>query len=188
MNLKDCRAVRLEIDSSELGQGLSEQVETHLAACPACAEFRTERRELRELVGSLQPVVAPADFDVRLRARIARERDSGARQPFIFRFALTTPAIALAALLVILVWAIVWINQKNRSANPITAAAGQNKETANPATPAPEIVKNVNAEKNHHDPRPSYIKDSRIYSPDNKLVAFIEGEEIYGAALWLLNE
>ncbi|MGZ8846783.1 MAG: hypothetical protein ACXW3C_09995 [Pyrinomonadaceae bacterium] len=141
MNVKDCRAVRREIDSSELSQRLSEQVETHVAACPACAQFRTERRELRELVGSLQPVVAPADFDVRLRARIARERDTQARQPFIFRFALTTPAIAVAALLVMLVGTIVWINQRNRSADPATASAGQNKETANPATPA--TVKNA---------------------------------------------
>jgi hypothetical protein len=44
------------------------------------------------------------------------------------------------------------------------------------------------AEQNHHDRRPCYIKDSKIYSPDNKVVAFIEGQEIYGAALWLLNE
>jgi len=35
------------------------------------------------LVGALEPVVAPADFDVRLRARIARERETH-QQPFIF--------------------------------------------------------------------------------------------------------
>lgn len=151
MDVKDCRAVRREIDSSELSQRLSEQVETHVAACPACAQFRTERRELRELVGSLQPVVAPADFDVRLRARIARERDARARQPFIFRFALTTPAIAVAALLVMLVGTIVWINQRNRSADPTTASAGQNKETVGTASPAPETVKNGNTEKNQVD-------------------------------------
>ncbi len=148
MNAKDCRAVRREIDSSELSQSMGEQVETHVAACPACAQFRAERRQLRELVGSLQPVVAPADFDVRLRARIARERDAQARQPFIFRFAMTTPAIAVAALLVMLVGTIVWINQKNRPANPITASSGQNKETANAATPAPDPVKDGNTEKN----------------------------------------
>jgi hypothetical protein len=150
MNVKDCRAVRREIDSSELNQRLGEQVETHVAACAACAQFRTERRELRELVGSLQPVVAPADFDVRLRARIARERDARARQPFIFRFALTTPAIAVAALLVMLVGTIVWINQRNRSANPTTATAGQNKEKAGTASPAPGTV-NGNPEKNQVD-------------------------------------
>lgn len=151
MNAKDCRAVRREIDSLELSQPLSEQVETHAAACSACAQFRTERRQLRELVGSLQPVVAPADFDMRLRARIARERDTRASQPFIFRFAMTTPAIAVAALLVMLVGTIVWINQSNRSVSTPSATAGQNKDTANTVNPAPETVKNGNAEKNQVD-------------------------------------
>ena len=54
MNGKDCRTVRLEIDSSELSQRLSEPVEAHLLACAACSQFRTERTELRELVGSLK--------------------------------------------------------------------------------------------------------------------------------------
>jgi hypothetical protein len=114
MNANNCRTVRREIDTSELGQRLSEPLETHLAACAACAQFRTERAQLRELVGSLKPVAAPADFDMRLRARIARERDNRVRQPFIFRFAMTTPAIAVAALLVVLVGAIVWVNQSQK--------------------------------------------------------------------------
>ena len=97
MNANDCRTVRREIDISELGQRLSEPLEGHVATCAACAQFRTERAQLRELVGSLKPVLAPADFDMRLRARIAREKDARARQPFIFRFALTTPVIAVAA-------------------------------------------------------------------------------------------
>jgi hypothetical protein len=41
------------------------------------------------------------------------------------------------------------------------------------------------AKLNHHETRPSYIKDSKIYSFDDKVLAFIEGEEIYGAALFL---
>ena len=101
MNARDCRTVRREIDTSELGQRLSAPLEMHLAECAACAQFRTDRAQLRELVGSLKPVAAPADFDMRLRARIAREKDAGARQPFIFRFALTTPGIAVAALVVL---------------------------------------------------------------------------------------
>ena len=35
---------------------------------------------------------------------------------------------------------------------------------------------------------PCYIKDSKIYSSDNKVLAYIEGEEIYGAALYLLHD
>lgn len=127
MNGKDCRAVRREIDSSELSQRLNEPLEAHLAACAGCAQFRAERRQLRELVGSLQPVAAPADFDVRLRARMAREREQQPRQPFIFRFAMTTPAIAAAALVVMLVGAVVWINQRKPTNNLQTAVAPDNR-------------------------------------------------------------
>lgn len=134
MNANDCRTVRREIDTSELGQRLNEPLEVHLAGCTACAQFRTERAELRELVGSLKPVAAPADFDMRLRARIAREKDARARQPFIFRFALTTPAIAVAALLVLTIASVVWINQRNQTTNtPATAANPNNEKLTSPA-------------------------------------------------------
>ena len=133
MNANDCRTVRREIDTSELGQRLNEPLEMHLAGCAACAQFRTERAQLRELVGSLKPVAAPADFDMRLRARIAREKDAGTRQPFIFRFAMTTPAIAVAALIVLTVASIVWINQRKQTANTPTANAGQSEKVTSPA-------------------------------------------------------
>src|ERR1051325_7230851 len=102
MNTNECRDVRQEIDQSELGQRLSESSESHLIGCASCAAFRDERLRLRELVGSLEPVTAPADFDMRLRARLARERDT-TRQPYIFRLLMSTPAIAVAAALVLLV-------------------------------------------------------------------------------------
>jgi hypothetical protein len=136
MNRQDCRAMRREIDQSELGRRLSEQAERHLAVCPACAEFRAERSSLRELVGNLEPVTAPADFDVRLRARIARENDARPRQPFIFRFVMSTPGIAVAALAVMLVGSIVWFSQRPRTENGSNSAASSGKETAKtPITP-----------------------------------------------------
>ena len=137
MNANDCRTVRGEIDTSELGQRLSAPLEMHLAACAACAQFRTERAQLRELVGSLKPVAAPADFDLRLRARIAREKDAGARQPFIFRFAMTTPAIAVAALIVLTIASIVWINQRKQTANTPIATGNPKDEKLAGTAPAP---------------------------------------------------
>jgi hypothetical protein len=137
MNANDCRTVRREIDTSELGQRLSGPLEMHLAACSACAQFRTERAQLRELVGSLKPVAAPADFDMRLRARIAREKEASARQPFIFRFAMTTPAIAVAALIVLTIASMVWVNQRNRTANTQIANTNPNSEKATSPAPLP---------------------------------------------------
>ena len=122
MNGKECRATRREIDESELNQRLSNQALSHLAVCPACRDFRAERASLRELVGSLEPVAAPGDFDVRLRARIANDQDR-ARQPFIFRFVTSTPAIVAAALVVMLATSLVWFAQRNKSQQaPVIAA------------------------------------------------------------------
>ncbi len=92
MNGKECRATRREIDEGELNRTLSRQAHAHVAGCASCREFRAERTSLRELVGSLEPVAAPGDFDLRLRARLASERQNRSRRPFIFRLAIGTPA------------------------------------------------------------------------------------------------
>lgn len=121
MNGRECRATRREIDESELNQRLSDQARSHVASCSSCRGFHAERTSLRELVGSLEPVAAPGDFDLRLRARMASERQSRARQPFIFRLVTSTPAIAVAALVVMLAMSLVWLAQRNRSQAPPTA-------------------------------------------------------------------
>ena len=136
MNETDCRSVRREIDESELGQRLSERVQTHVTSCAACAEFQSQRSRLRELVGSLAPVTAPADFDMRLRARIARDNAARERQPFIFRFVMSTPGIAVAALAVMIVAGLVWFNQRTPIQTSNTASTNGTKVTAlTPVTP-----------------------------------------------------
>ena len=131
MNGNICRETRREIDQSELRQSLSANGEAHVAACAACQTFRNERMRLRELVGGLKPVTAPADFEMRLRARIARERDVP-KQSFIFRFVMSTPAIVVAAVLVIAVGAVVFISQTNHSQTP-TQVATTGNENPKPA-------------------------------------------------------
>src|SRR5258706_488481 len=118
MNGKECRVTRREIDEAELNQHLSNQARAHIALCESCRNFRAERTSLRELVGSLEPVAAPGDFDLRLRARLSRERSDHSRQPFIFRFVVGTPAITAAALLVIMALGLVWLARRNTSHPP----------------------------------------------------------------------
>lgn len=127
MNGNACREVRREIDQSELQQSFSADTEAHVSGCAACQTFRDERVRLRELVGGLKPVTAPADFEMRLRARIARERDVP-QQSFIFRFVMSTPAILVAAVLVVAVGVVVFISQRNNhSGAPAQAEAGGNE-------------------------------------------------------------
>ena len=132
-----CRQVREEIDQIELRQALSAGSEAHVASCAACATFRNERVRLREIVGGLQPVTAPDDFEIRLRARIARERDVP-RQPFIFRFVMSTPAIVVAAVLVMVVGAVVFRTQMGRPQNSTVVAENGNQSSN--SNPAPAIL------------------------------------------------
>jgi len=120
MNGKECRATRREIDESELNQPLSDQAQSHLARCAWCSRFRAERASLRQLVGSLEPVTAPGDFEMRLRARIASQQGR-ARPPALLRFVTSTPALAAAAVLVMLATSLVWLVQQNRNQPPLVA-------------------------------------------------------------------
>jgi hypothetical protein len=137
MNWKECRATRREIDESELNQTLSQEARLHVAECASCRDFRAERTSLRELVGSLEPVAAPRDFDLRLRARLASERQSRARRPFIFGLVIGTPAITAAALVLMLV-VMVWLAQRNRNQAPAVASVPSRQVPAvpNQTTPA----------------------------------------------------
>jgi hypothetical protein len=137
MNGKECRATRREIDESELNQMLSDQARAHVATCSSCRGFRTERTSLRELVRSLEPVVAPGDFEMRLRARIAGERQGREQQPFIFRLAIGAPAIAAAALVVILALSLVWFAQRSGNQAPEIAKV---PTTEDPAGPKPPVL------------------------------------------------
>jgi len=136
MTNRECRNTRREIDELELGHRPSLQAAAHMAACVPCREFHAERTSLREMVGSLEPVVAPPDFDMRLRARIAAEKYDKRQQPFFARL-ISTPALAAAALFVIVAGSVVWISR--RPSAPVVppnnpAVANNNVESKAPAS------------------------------------------------------
>ena len=139
MTNRECRDTRREIDELELGHRPSVQATAHMASCAACQKFQAERTSLRELVGSLEPVVAPPDFDMRLRARIAAEKYDNRRQPFFARL-ISTPALAAAALFVIVAGSVYWISRRpaNPAVTPNNPEVAKNKiETNAPATVNP---------------------------------------------------
>ena len=135
MNGKTCREMRRQIDELDLGQDPNAQIAAHLISCPACAAFRNERAALRSLVGSLEPVAAPADFDMRLRARIAATR-TAEQQPFFARL-IGVPAIAMAAVVVLAVGTTVLISQRNST--PSTGLTAHQE----PAAPTGDRVATV---------------------------------------------
>ena len=130
---KECRLTRRQIDELSLGERPSERTSAHLSLCAACRDFRAERIELRQLVGSLESVVAPADFEMRLRARIAREQ-SPSREPLFARL-IRMPALAAAALFVIVGGSLVWVAQRDIEPSAPMATVKQPSPLAKPSEP-----------------------------------------------------
>jgi hypothetical protein len=71
---------------------------------------------------------------MRLRARIAREQVQSSTQPSIFRLFMSTPAIAFAGLIVMVVGGLVWMNQ--RSVTPAPPTASNQPAPPNPTSPS----------------------------------------------------
>jgi hypothetical protein len=77
MRKNNCEVVRRELDELMLGEAWSSAATEHLRECASCREFHEQQTKLRQIVGSLGTVEAPADFDFRLRARIASDASRG---------------------------------------------------------------------------------------------------------------
>jgi hypothetical protein len=67
----NCQNVRLVIDTATRREMMSEPVNTHLSDCRDCRRHADETRALIALLSAQPKVQAPADFDFKLRARIA---------------------------------------------------------------------------------------------------------------------
>ncbi len=117
----NCRNIRREIEETAPGDLLSASVNNHMLSCVACETFSREQAKLQELVSSLGTVEAPGDFDFRLRARLANEKRGPAQSFMLGDFSFGLRAAALAAVLILIGSAFVFVSFKTRSDNPATA-------------------------------------------------------------------
>jgi hypothetical protein len=97
MRKNNCEVVRRELDELMLGEACSTGATKHLSECASCREFNEQQTKLRQIVGSLGTVEAPADFDFRLRARLAR---GGSSAPSIY-WPLARRGLATAAMVIV---------------------------------------------------------------------------------------
>ena len=95
MRKNNCEVVRRGLDELMLGEACSSAATEHLYGCASCREFHEQTTKLRQIVGSLGTVEAPADFDFRLRARLAQGDGSSVYWPFARR------GLAVAAMLIV---------------------------------------------------------------------------------------
>lgn len=122
MKTMDCRSVTNEINASELNQQLSAEAGEHLAGCASCRKTSEQGASLQALVASLGGAVAPGDFDMRLRARLAREKESPGVWANFWHQAIGAPAIGLAFSLLVLVGLAIYLlpgkSQQIATVNP----------------------------------------------------------------------
>src|SRR5437764_4098385 len=110
--MTDCKAYRSEIEES--ANGLSDAARAHASSCSACGEFQRGHDSLRRLVGGLEKVEAPADFEFRLRARMAARRGTRGGRPFNGRGNLYGFGAVAAALCCLAVLASLYFRQSQR--------------------------------------------------------------------------
>jgi hypothetical protein len=192
MTNKGCRNTRREIDELELGHRPGAEATAHMAACSACEKFHAERKSLRELVGGLEPVIAPPDFDMRLRARIAAEKYDKRAQPFFVRL-VSTPALAAAALFVIVAGSVVWISRRpsTPTVTPTRPEVAKTNETIAPAkvnqaggtddvTRAPDKGRDVaSADINRHRSRGRGVSSEDQFSRPAPVISQADSDQAY---------
>ena len=97
MKKNNCEMVRRELDELMIGEECSSAAAEHLRNCAPCREFYEQQTKLRQIVGSLGTIEAPADFDFRLRARLAQRNGSSIHWRWVSR---GLAAVAVVLLLI----------------------------------------------------------------------------------------
>lgn len=130
MKDRQCEVIRRELEEVALNDEFSANAASHLKTCADCREFQRQQTKLRQIVGSLGTVNAPADFDFRLRARLAAD----ANKPTFRFWTVTVRGLATAAVLVVFGVGAVMIWQRTHEPAPATVAVTpQQPQVAEPA-------------------------------------------------------
>ena len=170
----NCKTIRRELDEMNLGEESSPSVMLHLQQCEECQEFHQSRTKLRQLVGSLETVAAPADFDFRLRARLAGEKAGSGRGRV---FANWSPGFrALVTAVIVLMVGVVLLVSQRRSEQPNVAKVHVEEPAVTKAVPEPTEVTNR--------PNPESVKpritvssaEQKQKAPINTTLAGIRGK------------
>jgi hypothetical protein len=127
----NCKQIREEIDAAPR-YDLRGAIRSHLNGCPDCRRYSDETASLLGLLGAQPRVEAPADFEFRLRARMARaeaalesDRQSFLRKIFSEKwpasFSWGQLAAAAATLALALTFSTFYVKRDDQAAGSITA-------------------------------------------------------------------
>ncbi len=161
----DCSNVRREIEEAASGEILAAPARDHLRNCGACATFSDEQRQLKEMVASLGTVEAPADFDFKLRARLAASRSS--RNGVFSGNGFGMRSVAFATLILLFGFVVVLMNVRSRSSESAPVAQAPASQTGGQTAP---INQKVQAEQT-----PSSTEAAAIPPTRNPVSADVQG-------------
>jgi hypothetical protein len=173
--------IRRELDELMLDETCSTAALGHLRECGSCREFHEKQTKLRQIVGSLGTVAAPADFDFRLRARLANESSSAASNFSLLAWPVLRRGFAAVAVLVVFATGAYLVrNAFNRPTAPPVEMAKQTpavretpkppQETVTPNTPEQPKPADV-AVVQHKRPQGNRIDSAGLTAIKNKPLA-----------------
>jgi hypothetical protein len=171
MKANDCKLIRHDIEETEFGRELSPGVVQHMDQCTSCREFFESDKKIRQMVGSLAPVEAPADFDFRLSARIAQ---TSTRRFGGWNFSLAVPSAVIAALVLIVVGIFAFrspqIETRNQTATTTTSDPSKDESKTQAGGTDTHLSKPSNENPNPEKSKVIPEKNRRLVKP-NEAVA-----------------
>ena len=132
MRKNNCKLIRRELDELMLGEAWSAAATEHLRECAECREFHVQQTKLRQIVGSLGTVEAPADFDFRLRARLANGASSA--RPIYWAFA--RRGLVVAAMVIVVVTGVTVVRDVMRQMENNPGEVAQKPQVQQPVKPS----------------------------------------------------
>jgi len=160
MRKNTCELIRRELDELNLDETCSTAAIEHLRECAMCREFHEKQTKLRQIVGSLGTVAAPADFDFRLRARLANESSSAASHFNFVDWPVLQRGLAAAALLLVFATGAVLVRSMLNGPVPVTETA---KESAPTVKESPRQLEQAGS-----FPAPGTVKHEVVTLPPGK--------------------
>ncbi|HWN11746.1 MAG TPA: hypothetical protein VNO50_21145 [Pyrinomonadaceae bacterium] len=130
-----CRNIRREIEEAGQDEALSPAINIHLTSCGECGIFFDQQFKLRAIVASLGTVEAPNDFEFRLRARIAGEKNKVSHLLTIGNLSFGHRITACLALLLLIGSAFLVLRLDPGSSNPVVAVVPQVQVKPSATTP-----------------------------------------------------
>src|SRR5690242_10806362 len=165
-----CELIRRELEDLTLNEEFSAAAAEHLQTCADCREFQRQHTKLRQIVGSLGTVSAPADFDFRLRARLAADSPASSFRYWSF----AVKGLATAAILVVFGVGVAVLLQREKPQLPVAEGTQieqkkpEGMKTGSPRVPeiTPPVINvtptiAVNNEPKRKVERPFVVKPKR---------------------------